>query len=74
MSRSPRVTGPTLLPPSKRTAFPFSASKAVITSYATRMAEARLYPGQTIGPGLFHKIIRDCQLTAAEFGELLKKG
>jgi len=30
--------------------------------------------GETIGPGLFHKILRDCQLTANELRELLHSG
>jgi hypothetical protein len=38
------------------------------------MAAARLFrrhSGETIGPGLLHKILRDCQLTADQLGELL---
>ena len=43
MSRSPRVTGAELITALGRPGFPFSASKAVIISCATRMAAARLY-------------------------------
>jgi hypothetical protein len=32
------------------------------------------HSGDTIGPGLFHKILRDCQLTANELRELLHSG
>jgi predicted RNA binding protein YcfA (HicA-like mRNA interferase family) len=29
------------------------------------------HSGETIGPGLLHKILRDCQLTANQLTELL---
>ena len=31
------------------------------------------HSGEAIGSGLFHKILRDCQLTANELRELLQK-
>lgn len=30
-----------------------------------------VHSGETIGPGLMQKILRDCQLTREEFAELL---
>ena len=38
------------------------------------MVGARLcqcYAGETIGPGLLHRILRACQLTADELGKVL---
>ena len=29
------------------------------------------HAGETLGPGLLHKILRDCQLTAEQLAELL---
>jgi len=29
------------------------------------------HSGETIGPGLLHKILRDCQVTVDQLGELL---
>lgn len=51
----------------------FSGSKAAITSSGMKTVEVRLFPhsGETIGPGLLYKILRDCQLTANQFTELL---
>jgi predicted RNA binding protein YcfA (HicA-like mRNA interferase family) len=30
-----------------------------------------VHPGETIGPGLLHKILRDCHLTVDQFTEVL---
>lgn len=30
-----------------------------------------VHSGETIGPGLLHKILRDCHLTADQLGKLL---
>ncbi len=41
-----------------------------------RISGNKLIPahsGETIGPGLLHKILRDCQLSANELWELLTK-
>ena len=32
-----------------------------------------VHTGETIGPGLLHKILRDCQLTSDQLGELLQR-
>ena len=55
----------------ERVGFRVLRIKAAITSCATKMAGARLcpgYSGETIGSGLLHKILRDCQLIADQFG------
>jgi predicted RNA binding protein YcfA (HicA-like mRNA interferase family) len=30
-----------------------------------------VHSGETIGPGLLHRILRDCQLTGDQLGKLL---
>jgi len=59
--------GAELIPRSATPRSLFSASKAAITSTGTKMHAVqvgRLHAGDTIGPGLLHKILRDSQLTA----------
>ena len=74
MSRTPRVVGPDLVAALGKAGFGVLRIIAVTTFCATRMVEARSSPvhsGETIGPGLLHKILRDCHLSVDELRKLL---
>lgn len=76
MSRTPRVTGTDLIAALGRAGF--SVLRAKGSHHFLRHEDGRgtvvpVHSGETIGPGLFHKIVRDCQLTAEELTELLQK-
>jgi predicted RNA binding protein YcfA (HicA-like mRNA interferase family) len=76
MSRSPRVTGPDLIAALGKAGF--SVLRVKGSHHFLRHEDGRstvvpAHSGETIGPGLFDKIRRDCQLTVGEFGELLRK-
>ncbi len=66
MSRSPRVTGPDLLAVLAKVGFAVIRVKG--SHHFLRHPDGRttvvpVHSGETIGPGLFHKILRDCQLS-----------
>ena len=61
--------------PSKGWGFASFALKAAIT-FCLRHEDGRstvvpVHSGETIGPGLLHRILRDCQLTADDLSKLL---
>ena len=77
MSRTPRVTGSDLIAALEKDGFSIlrvKGSHHFLRHEDGRSTVVPVHSGETIGPGLFHKIIRDCHLTAVEFGELLQKG
>jgi predicted RNA binding protein YcfA (HicA-like mRNA interferase family) len=74
MSRIPRVTGPDLIAALGRGGF--SVLRVKGSHHFLRHEDGRstvvpAHSGETIGPGLLHKILRDCQLSAGELEELL---
>jgi len=74
MSRSPRVTGAELIAALARAGFFVLRVKG--SHHFLRHADGRstvvpAHSGDTIGPGLLHKILRDCQLTADQLTEIL---
>jgi predicted RNA binding protein YcfA (HicA-like mRNA interferase family) len=74
MSRSPRVTGHGLIGALGRAGFRVlrvKGSHHFLRHEDGRSAVVPVHAGETIGPGLLHKIPRDCQMTAAELLELL---
>jgi predicted RNA binding protein YcfA (HicA-like mRNA interferase family) len=76
MNRAPRVTGPDLIAALVKGGFCVLRAKG--SHHFLRHEDGRstvvpAHSGETIGPGLLHKILRDCQLTADELGELLQK-
>ena len=76
MSRSPRVTGPDLIAALGKAGFSIlrvKGSHHFLRHEDGRSTVVPAHSGETIGPGLFHKILRDCQLTADELGKLLQK-
>ena len=74
MSRTPRVTGTELIAALARDVSPFFASKAAIIFLRQEDGRSTVVPahsGETLGPGLLHKILRDRQLTAEQLADLL---
>jgi predicted RNA binding protein YcfA (HicA-like mRNA interferase family) len=74
MSRAPRVTGPELIAALGKGGFRVLRVKG--SHHFLRHEDGRstivpAHSGETIGPGLLHKILRDCQLTAEQLSELL---
>ena len=74
MSRSPRVTGPDLVVALGKAGFRVlrvRGSHHFLRHDDGRSTVVPAHGGEIIGPGLLHKILRDCQMTAAELLELL---
>ena len=76
MSRAPRVTGRELIAALGKGGFCVLRTKG--SHHFLRHEDGRstvvpAHSGDTIGPGLLHKIMRDCQLTADELERLLQQ-
>jgi predicted RNA binding protein YcfA (HicA-like mRNA interferase family) len=71
MSRSPRVTGPELIGALGRAGFLVLRVRGSHHFLRHEDAVVPAHTRETIGPGLLHKILRDCQMTSAEILELL---
>jgi len=74
MSRVPRVTGPELIAALAKAGFTVLRVKG--SHHFLRHPDGRTtvvptHSGETIGPGLVHKILRDCQMTAEQLSKLL---
>jgi predicted RNA binding protein YcfA (HicA-like mRNA interferase family) len=74
MSRSPRVTGLDLLAALAKAGFAvvrIKGSHRFLRHQDGRKTVVPVHSGETIGPGLLHKILRDCQLNAEDLQKLL---
>lgn len=74
MSRVPRVTGSELLSALTKAGFSVVRSKGshfFLGHKDGRRTVVPVHSGETIGPGLLHKILRDCQITIEDFQQLL---
>ena len=74
MSRNPRVTGADLIAVLERVGFRvlrMKGSHHFVRHEDGRSTVVPVHSGETIGPGLLHRILRDCQLTADQLGKLL---
>jgi len=74
MSRNPRLTGADLIASLERVGFRvlrIKGSHHFLRHEDGRSTVVPVHSGETIGPGLLHRILRDCQLTADQLGELL---
>jgi predicted RNA binding protein YcfA (HicA-like mRNA interferase family) len=74
MSRSPRITGSELIAALAKCGFATIRTKG--SHHFLRHEDGRatvvpVHAGETIGPGLLSKILRDCQLTVDELQGLL---
>jgi predicted RNA binding protein YcfA (HicA-like mRNA interferase family) len=74
MSRSPRVGGSELIAALIRGGFQIirvRGSHHFLRHTGGQATVVPVHSGETIGPGLLHKILRDCQLTMEELVKLL---
>ena len=74
MSRNPRVTGPELLAALAKCGFVMihrKGSHHFLRHEDGRSTVVPVHSGETIGPGLLHKILRDCQLSVEGLQKLL---
>ena len=74
MSRTPRVTGSELVAALTRDGF--SVLRVKGSHHFLRHPDGRstvvpVHSGETIGPGLLNKILRDCRITVAKISDLL---
>jgi predicted RNA binding protein YcfA (HicA-like mRNA interferase family) len=74
MSRTPRVTGSALIAALAKAGFQVLRVKG--SHHFLRHPDGRstvvpAHSGETLGPGLLHKILRDCQMTSEQLGEFL---
>ena len=74
MSRTPRVTGSELIAALAKAGFSVlrvKGSHHFLRHQDGRRTVVPAHSGETIGPGLLHKILRDCQMTADHLAGLL---
>ena len=74
MSRRPRITGSDLLTALAKAGFAVKRTKGshhFLAHHDGRRTVVPVHSGETIGPGLLQKIIRDCQISVQELEELL---
>ena len=74
MSRAPRVTGQELITALAKAGFRvlrIKGSHHFLRHDDGRSTVVPVHSGETIGPGLLHKILRDCQITLDQLSELL---
>jgi predicted RNA binding protein YcfA (HicA-like mRNA interferase family) len=74
MSRIPRVTGATLISALAKAGFGvirIRGSHHFLRHRDGRTTVVPAHAGETLGPGLLHKIMRDCRLSIEELEDLL---
>ncbi len=74
MSRTPRVTGVQLIAALSKLGFTvirIRGSHHFLRHRDGRATAVPVHAGEVIGPGLFHKILRDCELSSAHIEPLL---
>jgi predicted RNA binding protein YcfA (HicA-like mRNA interferase family) len=72
--RRPRITVRTLIAARGKLGFVILRSKGShrrLPHADSRVTTVPPHAGETIGPGLLSKILRDCEITAEELSELL---
>jgi len=73
MSRAPRLTGKQLIAALNRAGFEVvrvRGSHHFVRHHDGRGTVVPVHAGETIGPGLLSKILRDCDLTIERFQKL----
>ena len=76
MSRSPRLTGGELVATLSKAGFTvirIKGSHHFLRNENGRSTVVPVHSGETIGPGLLRKILRDCQLSMETLQELLER-
>jgi len=74
MSRAPRVTGSELIAALAKAGFGVlrvKGSHNFLRHQDGRTTVVPTHSGEIVGPGLLHKILRDCKLTSDELSKLL---
>ena len=74
MSRTPRVTAPEVIAALGKAGFSVLRVKGghhFLRHEDGRSTVVPVHAGETIGPGLLHKILRDCQMKVDQFTGLL---
>ena len=74
MSRCPRITGTELLAALRKGGFVavrVRGSHHFLRHEDGRTTVVPLHSGETIGPGLLHKILRDCELSTEDLVKML---
>ncbi len=74
MSRIPRVTGSDLIAALAKAGFAITrirGSHRFLRHSDGRATVVAAHAGETIGPGLLHKILRDCHLKVEDLEKLL---
>ena len=74
MSRIPRITGSDLIAALAKAGFRvlrIKGSHHFLRHEDGRSTVVPVHTGEILGPGLLHKILRDCQVTADQLSELL---
>jgi predicted RNA binding protein YcfA (HicA-like mRNA interferase family) len=74
MSRLPALTGREVIKALGKAGFEVKRTKGshhLLTHKDGRGTTVPVHAGETIGPGLLAKILRDCELTRDQFRELL---
>ena len=74
MSRIPRVMGSDLVAALAKAGFAdirVKGSHHLLRHEDGRTAVVPTHSGETVGPGLLHKILRDCQLSIDDLRQLL---
>jgi predicted RNA binding protein YcfA (HicA-like mRNA interferase family) len=75
MSRSPRVTGDEVIVALGRAGFKvirIRGSHFFLGHADGRRTVVPVHSGETIGPGLLHKILRDCSLSVEDVLKLMR--
>jgi predicted RNA binding protein YcfA (HicA-like mRNA interferase family) len=76
MPRLPRITGKALIAALEKAGFVvrrIRGSHHFLKHEDGRTTTVPVHRGETIGPGLLTKILRDCELTVDELNALLKE-
>jgi predicted RNA binding protein YcfA (HicA-like mRNA interferase family) len=74
MSRAPRITGADLIVALGKLGFAvirIKGSHHFVHHEDGRTTVVPVHSGETIGPGLLHKILRDCKLSVDELNNVL---
>lgn len=75
MSRAPRLTGSVLVSALAAAGFQvlrIRGSHHFLSHSDGRTTVVPVHAGEIIGPGLLHKILRDCQMNAEDLAKILK--
>jgi len=74
MGRAPRITGKQLIAALGKAGFVLvrqRSSHCRLRHPDGRVTTVSVHAGETIGPGLLNKILRDCEMTAEQLSGLL---